>query len=101
MENLRSQLSAALKALPVDQCMEYGPFAVSLSQAAGVDLSEYEAEAQQMIIYAAVDQIMIDPLENFGVLVVARAPDSHLDVNILGAVSVTLTEFGEKMLEAV
>jgi len=101
IETLRSQTAAAFKALPVDQPVEFGPFAENLTAAIGVDLAEYDPEPRQMIIYSAIDQIFIDPLENFGVLVVERQPESQLNVDILRTVSFKVTEFGKMLLDAV
>jgi hypothetical protein len=100
-ELLRTETSNAFKTLPIDQPVDYGSFAEGLAKAAGVDLAEYDSETSQMIIYSAIDQIIIDPLENFGVLVVERQPETRLDVDILRAVSFKVTEFGKMLLDTV
>jgi hypothetical protein len=100
-EQLRTATTEAFKALPIDQPVEFGPFAERLAQAAGVALPGYDPEISQMIIHSAVDQIVIDPLENFGVLAVERQPESRLNVDIQRAVSFKVTEFGKVLLDAV
>jgi hypothetical protein len=63
---------------------------------------EYDPEEfNQMIIHSAVDQIVIDPLENFGVLVLERMPESRLNGVIQRAVSFRVTEFGKVLLDTI
>jgi len=100
-EQLRTATAEAFKALTVEQLVEFGPFAERLAEAAGVALPGYAPETSQMIIHSAVDQIVIDPLENFGVLAVERKAESRLNVGIQRAVSFRVTEFGKMLLDAV
>lgn len=98
---VRGIVLSMLAGLSVGQAVELGPFVDRLIEEVGWAWTPREPDYTRTKISAAVERMVIDPLEEFGALSAVRAkdPDSHFGLEML--VSFALTSFGRVLLEAV
>lgn len=100
-EHFRNTVAAPPLALPVNEPMEFEPFADRVIKTVGWTWPEKEHDNTRMIIRAAIEHMVIRPLENFGVLTTQREkePVRLFDIQVLK--SFTKTRFGHLLLETV
>jgi len=89
-----------LRALPVDEPQLCEPFADRVIQAMGWTWPEQESDNTRSILTAAIQYMVIDPLEHFGILSTQREKNNRRLIDTSLLVSFTLTKFGLAMLES-
>lgn len=100
-EKFTQTVASHLHALVVDEQILFDPFADQLIRAMEWTWPKQETDITQMIIRAAIQHMVINPLEEFGVFATHREQDNRrlLDIKIL--MSFSLTKFGLLLLESI
>jgi hypothetical protein len=100
-EHFNKTVASLLFDLPVDKVTPFEPFANQIIQKDGWTWPKQEHENTWMIIRAAIEHMVIGPLENFGVLTTQHEKDPSRQLDIQMLVSFTKTSFGHALLETV
>jgi hypothetical protein len=99
-ERFSISVLAALKTVPVDQPVPFDSFADQVVETVGWTWPKQEPEQIRGTVHAGIERMVIDPLEDFGMVSTERQrdPDRLLDIRKLR--SFTLTSFGRAMLDS-
>jgi hypothetical protein len=96
----RTTASLLLK-LPADVQQPNEPFADQLIQAVGWTWQKREPDNTRKILYSAIESMVIDPLERFGILKMHREKDQEQLWAISVLKSFAITPFGQALLKEI
>lgn len=100
-EHFNKTVASLLLDLKVNETTAFEPFADQIIHKVGWIWPKQEHENTQMIVRAAIEQVVIDPLESFGILATQRVKDPNRLIDTQVLVSFTKTSFGHTLLETV
>jgi hypothetical protein len=100
-EHLGRTTASLLLKLPADVQQPYEPFADQLIQAVGWTWQKQEPDNTRKILYSAIESMVINPLEQFGILKTDREKDQEQLWAISVLKSFTITPFGQALLKEI
>ncbi len=101
-EPFRNATSTLLKQLKAGQEVPFETFCNQLIEASGWTWDPGQNDSHSSNARFAIDDMIIEPLESLGILSARRVADPLLEMGIFQKpVSFSVTEFGEKLLQAV
>ncbi len=100
-EGFNTTVANLLLAQPANEPVPFEPFADQIIQMVRWVWPEREGDHTRKIIWAAIEHIVIGPLEDFGILTTRREKDSSLMIDIQKLVSFSITNFGQALLKTI
>ena len=100
-EKFSQTVASRMRNLPVEEPQLFEPFADGLIEAMRWIWPKQEIDTTRMILRAGIEHMVIDPLENFGIISTHREKDNTRLLDIQYLVSFALTRFGRVLLESI
>jgi hypothetical protein len=101
-EQFRNAVSSSLKKTHFGQVMPFEGFANNLVEESSWTWEDGKTEDKMRQTLAAIDDMVVEPLENLGILKAVRVDDPNFrSIGYRKIQSIALTEFGETLIQAV